>query len=294
MSEADRLLGDVRRDWAALGLSGSLVARDLGSGEQLGFGWDETWPLASVVKLPLALVVHDAFERGDLRRDEPFEVDPATTTSGPTGVALFRHPARVAAEDLVQLALAVSDNAATDLLLGRLGPAEVTSRLAALGCDDIVVRHTMAALYGTDDAVAQVGLGLAATGGTPGGGHLVPELDPHRANAGTARALLDLLGRVWADEVSTPRACADLRAALGRQPTRHRLPVELASDTVVVRSKTGTFLDLRHEVGVVETPTHAVAVVALTRSSVPAAVQVEADLAIGHAARLLVDFLRTR
>ncbi|MDT9594716.1 serine hydrolase [Nocardioides zeae] len=294
MSAADdRLLADVRREWAALGLDGSLVARDLATGRQLGFGVDEPWPLASVVKLPLALVAYDAFERGDLARDRPFDVDPGSATSGPTGVALFRHPARVAAEDLVQLALAVSDNAATDLLLDHLGTAAVDRRLSELGFPDLVVRHEMRAIYGTDDAVGRVGLGLTAGGGTPGGGHLVPELDPHRANVGTARALLDLLARVWADEVSTPRACADLRAALGRQPTRHRLAAELASDAVTVRSKTGTFLDLRHEVGVVETPTHRIAVAALTRSGVPANVQIEADLAIGHAARELVDHLRT-
>jgi beta-lactamase class A len=80
---------------------------------------------------------------------------------------------------------------------------------------------------------------------------------------------------------------------------RHRLAVELVSDEVRVRSKTGTFLDLRHEAGVVERGTgdatgrgERIAVAVLTRSSVPAAVQMEADLAIGHAARLAVEALR--
>lgn len=290
---AERVLSDVRREWAAVGLEGSLLARDLATGREIGFGADVVWPLASVVKVPLALVAHDAFARGELDPAQVLEVDPATATSGPTGVSLFRHPARVAVEDLVQSALAVSDNAATDLLLDLVGLARVNRRLRALGCGDLVVRHTMRALYGTDDALGQVGRGLAAGGGTPGGGHLVTELDPHRANAGTARALVDLLARVWTDDVSTPGACAALRAALGRQPTRHRLAVELVADAVTVRSKTGTFLDLRHEAGVVESPTHTIAVAVLTRSRVPAAVQMEADLAIGHAARVVVDELRS-
>lgn len=99
---------------------------------------------------------------------------------------------------------------------------------------------------------------------------------------------------MWSDDVARPSACARLRSALGRQLIRHRLAVELASDDVRIRSKTGTFLDLRHEVGVVEfggDRSQQVVVAALTRSTVPAAVQMEAEFAIGHAARLVVQAL---
>lgn len=293
LPELVALTAEIERDWDAAGLSGSLLARNLRTGAELGFGAGLVWPLASVVKLPMALVLHEAFDRGELDPAEPFDLVPARTTSGPTGVALFRHPSRVAAEDLVQLALAVSDNAATDALLDRVGIEEVSRRIGALGFPDIVVRHPMRALYGTDDAVTAAGLALTAGGTTPGGGHVIPELDPARANVGTARSLVDLLHRLWTDAVSSPEVCARLRHALGHQPTRHRLAIELASDDVRIRSKTGTFLDLRHEVGVVESAAGAdpVAVAVLTRSRIPAAVQLEADLAIGHAARLAVDAL---
>ncbi len=288
------LVAEIERDWAAAGLHGSLLARHLATGEEIGFDTALSWPLASVVKLPVALVVLDAFDRGDLDPAEPFDVDPAATTRGPTGLSLFRHPSRIAAEDLVQLSLAVSDNAATDVLLARIGLDDVNDRLARLGCHGIVVRHPMRALHGAHEGVADVGLALAATGRTPGGGHLLAELDPHRANVGTARALADLLARVWSDEVATPAVCARLRQALGHQPTRHRFAVELVSDDVTLASKTGTFLDLRHEAGVVTLPDdERVAVVALTRSELPATEHLEADFAIGHAARLCVDALRS-
>lgn len=291
--EHARLLAEVERDWAATGLHGSLLARDLRTGTEMGFGAGLSWPLASVVKLPIALVVLDAFERGDLDPAEQFDVDPAATTRGPTGLSQLRHPARLAAEDLMRLSLSVSDNAATDLLLERLGLDDVNRRLARLGCHGIVVRHPLRALHGAHHGVADIGLALATTGRTRGGGHVVPELDPNRANVGTARALLDLLARVWSDTVATPAVCARLREALGHQLTRHRLAVELVSDDVTLASKTGSFLDLRHEAGVVELADGGrFAVVALTRSEVPATEQLEADFAIGHAARLCVDALR--
>lgn len=287
-----RLLADVEREWAAVGLTGSLLARDLRDGREVALRPDALWPLASVVKLPLAAVVLDAFGRGELRADEQHELDPATRTRGPSGVALLAHPCRLALEDLVRLSLAVSDNAAADVLLDRLGPEEVTARLRALGVDDVVVRHPMRALYGTAAAVEAVGRDIAARGATPDGGHVVDELALERANVGTARGLVDLLDAAWADRLGHPGTGPRLRDLLGNQPTRHRLAAELASDQVRVRSKTGTFLDLRHEVGVVEASDHPpVAIAVLTRCTVPAGENIEADLTIGHTARLVVEAL---
>jgi beta-lactamase class A len=293
MNSDARLAAEIEREWQATGLSGTFVARHLDSGRELGFGAETVWPLASVIKLPVALVVYDAFDRGDLEPGEEFEILPGTATEGPSGVSLFRHRSRIAAEDLIQLSLALSDNAATDLLLERLGIGAITRRLAALGCSRIVLRHPMRALYGLAGAAEPaIGVGIAGAGGTSGGGHVIEELDLTRANIGTGRSLLDLLERVWTDSVSTAAVCARLREALGHQLVKHRMAVDLASDAVRVRSKTGSFLDLRHEAGVVEAGTDRIAVVALTRSTIPAHVHLEADFAIGQAARAAVDALR--
>lgn len=287
------VVDDLLRDWAATGLTGSLLARNLGTGAELGFDTERMWALASVIKFPVALVIQHAFATGELDPAEPLEIDPAEATRGPTGVGLFRHPSRIAAEDLLQLSLAVSDNAAADALLDRLPEPGVTARLESLGVSGIRQRHPMRAIYGRARDLDGVDPGLALAGRTPGGGNLIPELDPNRANAGSVRALVDLLEAIWTDTVSTPEVCARVREGLGHQLTRHRLSVELASDAVAVASKTGTFLDLRHEVGVVTLDDgQQIAVAALTRSAVPAREQLEADFAIGHAARLAVDALR--
>lgn len=286
------LLTEIERDWAGAALTGSLLGRNLNTGEQLGFGSGQPWVLASVAKLPIALVIHDAFERGELDPAEPYDIAPDAGRTGSTGVAIFRHPSRIAAEDLAQLSLAVSDNVATDLVMDRLGPAEISARLAGLGLPDIIIRHSMRSIFGTSNAVSELGVGLAAAARRGDGSHPIDVLDPHRANVGTPLALVDLLDRLWTDRIASPAVCARVRTALGHQRTRHRLAVELAGDGVRVASKTGTFLDLRHEVGVVEIGSDRIAVAAFTRSAAPAEEQLEADFAIGHAARLLVEALR--
>ncbi|MFE1883034.1 serine hydrolase, partial [Streptomyces diastatochromogenes] len=83
----------VAADWAALGVRGSFLARNLDSGEQLGFDVDEMMPLASVVKVPLALVVLDRIAAGELDPARPVTVDPGTSSIGPTGLAGLRPPA---------------------------------------------------------------------------------------------------------------------------------------------------------------------------------------------------------
>ncbi|WP_152363861.1 serine hydrolase [Microlunatus speluncae] len=287
---------DVERDWRRTGLGGGFWARDLGTGHELGFGPDRLFPLASVIKLPLALVAFDEIVTGRLDPAEPIDLDPATATAGPSGISLFRHPARIAVGDLIMQSLSVSDNAAADALFDRLPPELITRRLREWGCAGITVRHpirelnqALAELVGDD---RQLALELTVRANTRGGGHAVAQLDPHRANAGSARALIDLLERIWADSVATPGATALLREALSHQLRQHRLAADLISDLTSVRSKTGTLLNLRHEVGVVETGAgERLAVAALTSSSIPAFEQPEAEWAIAQAARTAVDAL---
>jgi hypothetical protein len=79
---------------------------------------------------------------------------------------------------------------------------------------------------------------------------------------------------------------AETRALLGENLVRHRLAPDLSSDASKWSSKTGTLLNLRHEVGVVEHEDGSVfAVAALTESEVPAAIQPAAEAVMGEVAR---------
>lgn len=290
------LARDIRTDWARTGLSGGFWARDLATGREFGFAPDRLLPLASVIKLPLALVAFDEIVAGRLDPAESVRFDPETATRGPSGISLFAHPAQIAVADLILQSLSVSDNAAADALFDRLPPELVTSRLRAWHCAGITIRHpirelnqAVTELVGDD---RQLALELTVRASTRGGGHAVPQLDPHRANSGSCRALVDLLHRIWTDSIADPAATALLRDAMSHQLRQLRLGAELISDLTTVRSKTGTLLNLRHEAGVVETSAgERIAIAALTNSSIPAFVQPEAEWAIAQVARTAVDGL---
>jgi beta-lactamase class A len=296
---AGRLIHELRGTLADAGLSGSFLVRDLSSGEEIGIDPDVEFPIASLVKLPLAVAVLDRVRDGRLDGAAMVDVAPGRVTSaGPVGLSRFRHPARIAVDDLLYLSTAISDNAAADALFDLVPPAEVNRALLDAGITGIAVRHLLRDLVDTpaerfEPADVHLAHSLAIGSRTPRRGHPVRQLDVSRANSGTARALAGLLQALWTPSAIPAEVAARVRELMGGNVIRHRLAPEFASDAARWSAKTGTLLNLRHEIGVVEHDDgDALAVAALTESAVPAAIQPAAEAAMAHVARALHDHLR--
>ncbi|GAA0994888.1 serine hydrolase [Acrocarpospora macrocephala] len=296
---AQRLIRELRLTLDDAGLRGSFLVRDLRSGDELGIEPDLEFPVASLVKIPLAVATLERIRRGELDGATRVLVRPGEiTTPGPTGLSKFRHPAEIAVDDLLYLSMAVSDNTAADALFGLTPPAEVSAILLGLGLRGITMRHTMRELVETpverlDPADSHLAHFLAIEAGTAGRGHRVPQLDVTRANSGTARAFLDLLQALWTPSPIDAGVAERVRTLMGDNVLRHRLAPDFSSDASRWSSKTGTLLNLRHEVGVVEHAdgqTFGVAV--LTESRVPAISQPGAEALMAQVARTLRDQLR--
>jgi beta-lactamase class A len=298
---SEALIAELRAELHDGGLRGSFLVRDLDGRTELGIDPDREFPSASLVKIPLAAVTLDRIRRGELDGAAQLDIRPGRiTTPGPTGLARFRHPARVAIDDLLYLTMAISDGTAADALFGLTPPAEVTRTIRQWGVHGITARHPVGQLSDTPAerfAPADVHLAhtLAIGGATAGQGHSIPQLDISRASSGSARAFVDLLGALWTPSKLDPTVAAGVRELMGTNLLRQRLSPDFSSDASRWSSKTGTLLNLRHEVGVVE---HAdgqrFAVAALTESRVPAAVQPEAEFLMARVARTLRDQLRGR
>lgn len=295
----EALLHDLRRQLHDGGLRGCFLVRDLHTGDELGLAPDTQLPSASLVKVPLALATVERIRRGELDGATMLDVPPGRiTTPGPTGLSRFRHPARVAVDDLLYLSTCLSDGTAADALFGLTPPARVADLLHELGLRDITVRHTMGELSDTpverfDAAQVDLAHALAIGAATGGRGHRVPQLDTTRANTGSARSYVDLLQALWTPSKIHPEVAERVRDLMAHNVLRHRLTPDFSSDATKWSSKTGTLLNLRHEVGVVEhADGQSFAVAALTESEVPAALQPGAEALMSQVARTLRDHLR--
>jgi beta-lactamase class A len=297
----ERFLRGLHQQLADAGLTGSFLVRDLSSGAEIGVGPDLAYPIASLVKVPLAVAVLERVESGRIDGALMLDVSPGRVESpGPMGLTKFRHPVRIAVDDLLYMSTAVSDNTAADALFGLVPPAEVDRAVRAAGVSGIAVRHLLRDLVETpaerfEPRDAHLAHSLAIGSRTSARGHAVPQLDVARANLGTARAFVDLLRELWAPTRISPGTAARMRSLMADNVVRSRLAPDFSSDASRWASKTGTLLNLRHEIGVAEHDDGtAFAVAALTESSVPAVIQPAAEAAMAQVARQLHDHLRDR
>ncbi|MFI2713954.1 serine hydrolase [Micromonospora sp. NPDC018662] len=297
---ATTVVRDARDLLDEAGLDGAFLVRDLDTGAEIGFDTDTPYPMASLVKVPLAVAVLERIARGELDPAAPVDVLPGRiTTPGPTGLSRFRHPARIAVDDLLYLSTSISDSVAADALFELVPPTAVATELRRLRVDGITVRHragdladTPAERLGPDHAHLAHSLAIGAA--TPGQGHPVAQLDVTRANAGSARAFADLLHALWRPSAIQEATAARVRALMGENLHRQRLAPDFTSDASRWSSKTGTLLHLRHEAGVVEhADGRSYAVVAFTASRVPAVAQPGSEATMAQVARSLHDHLRT-
>ena len=294
----------LRAELQEAGLHGSFLVRDLHTGHEIGIEPDTEYATASLVKVPLALATLHRIHRHELDGATPVHIAPTHTDTGPPGtgpfgISKFRHPVTIAIEDLLHLSTCLSDNIAADALFDLTPPTHVTRLLHEHHIRGITVRHRIGTLNATPaERLAPDETHLAHTlaiqAGTDGRGHHIPQLDVTTANSGSARAHVDLLHALWKPTHVHPDVAHGVRALMADNLIRHRLAPDFMSDATTWASKTGTVLNHRHEIGVVEhTNGEAYAIAALTASQVPARHQPEAEALMGRVARALRDHLRS-
>lgn len=283
--------GRVRAAFADAGVTGWLHAVDIDSGAETGVDADHPVVTASVHKLCLLVALHQMDAEGRLALTEQVEYSPDDRAPGPTGISAMLDPVRMSLRDAAYLMIAVSDNAAAESLLRRVGLPALNASMARLGLDHTLAVSTFAEMLAT--VRKDAGPGGAAMLAEP---HVIARLralDPARTNRSTPRDMTRLLTALWRDEACPAHHGAAMRRMLGLQVWPHRMASGFPFDDVLVAGKTGSLPTLRNEVGVVEYPDggrYAVAV--FTRAANPAATLPAADAVIGTAARIAVNALR--
>jgi beta-lactamase class A len=245
-----------------------VAAIHLGSGARLGFNDTMEFPMASTIKVPLALTVLDHVDKGRIKLSNMFAVEPREMMpSGPVGDEFFHPGVAFSVHNLLEPMITRSDNTATDVLYRAVGgPQAVAAHLQAMGANGIRVSRTI-----RDLLIVLYGLpALGEDQSVMGYMRALPpdELATVRARAyapnpaysndpqdqATPSGMLDLLSRVWrADGVSV--AARDLllpimqRTTTGLRRIRGRLPPGVA-----VGDKTGGACGTTNDIGFVTLP----------------------------------------
>jgi beta-lactamase class A len=291
-----------------LAVTGAACAAPVEGGDAVGHDMRKAVSPASVVKIQVALAVETAIAEGALDGSSQRHLPASRRTPGPVGISLMRDDVQLSIRDLVTLMLTISDNVATDELIGLVGLDEINRLTTELGLSGTRVAtdlrtmlDEMAVEAGFDDYAA-LARHDPVSDGPPTAAQVRARLarsaplDPARGTRTTAADTVRLLQLIWTDAAGSAAACASIRRAMGQQLTRHRIAAGFGPGVSVAAKSGGLIGVVRNEAAVVTYPDgRAFAVAVFTRNEAqtngdPASI----DAGIGAVARLLVDELRER
>ncbi len=238
---------------------------EVASGKSVSHQGGEPFPMASVFKLPVAVVLLSRVDAGALTLDEKLPVTRGDLR--PRGPVFDRWKPGVSLTvgELLDDMMVASDNSAADLLVRRLGGTKaVREGLSALGLSGIDVKETELQMWLLSDGVTEVPADLRMTpealkahvAKVPLGDRKKAEqaYEKRPGNVGTPEALTRLLVRLEKRELLSPASTDRLLSAMSRCATgdkRIRSGVPKGSE---VFDKTGTIGRCANDVALVRLP----------------------------------------
>lgn len=245
-----------------------LAACHLETGSRLGCNTEEIFPMASTVKVPLAMAVldlvdQDVLDLAALATVRWHEMNP----SGPLGDEFLHPGVTLSVANLLEPMITRSDNTATDVLLRLLGgPAALMSYLDRLGVQGIAcnrnVRDLLVLLYGMEPPPRNVSVRDALRSADPAALARMqaratdrnPAYVADARDQATPAAMLDLLGRLWRAEAVSAASRDLLLAMMGRTSTGRRRIAGRLPPGVTVANKTGSASGTTNDIGFVTLP----------------------------------------
>jgi beta-lactamase class A len=244
-----------------------VAIKHLESGTEILINADKKFPMASTYKLPILVELFYQASEGKLSLDDRVELTLSDFRIG-SGLIVAVEPIGdlVKIRNLINYAMRLSDNSASDILLNRVEAGNVTQRMKTLGLESIRVDRSTLEMI-----LDQSGLDYAQYGALPArevrklldgidaktrerADELFNKTDKDTATPADMNRLLELIfkGEI-VDRVASDEIIAILKEC---QTGAARLPGLLPKDTIVAH-KSGTISGSVNDTGIVPLPDNA-------------------------------------
>ncbi len=237
------------------------------SGRYVSVRGTEPFPQASAVKVPIAVQIMALADEGKLALDKMVSLKPADLHPGSGRISelLFHPGVALSIENIMELALVVSDNSAADLMLREAGgPAAVTARMKMLGLNGIRVDRSIAILLADWGGIKVLppeadwnrDMWDKLFDAVPEAEHLAARrLQTHDPrDTATPADMTKLLARIWRRDLFSQLYATKLLEAMERcQTGKARIKGMLPQGTDVAH-KTGSVGGVVNDVGVITLP----------------------------------------
>ena len=248
-----------------------LYVKNLNSGECFEWNAEESFPTASVIKLPLLVTIFDKIEKGELNLDQRFLFRGSFSKIFATGFfKFFKDEPEVSLRDLLSAMIFVSDDVATDFLLDLVGLDSVNLMMENLGCSSTHVCFNMGnwhynMVYMGDRLPNDDNDKLASERYRKGEKDLegVSWSKSLRNDVASAKDMAKLLEGMYRGEIVSSHASGQMIALLNQCTSRNRIREYLKRD-IEVAHKTGGSFGIKNDVGIIYFQTAPVIISAFT------------------------------
>jgi beta-lactamase class A len=280
-----------------------IFVRNVETGAEVAIHADEMFPMASTYKVAIMTQVFREVDAGRMSLDERVTLTESDRRAGSGLFTVMKPGLNPTIHDLLLLMITVSDNEATDLLLKRVGAANVTAMLRQLGIRDFRVDRSTEQIIGdwlgaADPKLRGISAAQMLEHPEQFAGLTRDQLDSAaRAFADDPRdhtsphAMAELLTKIVKNEAASEKSCRDMLGIMREQQLRGRIPRYL--EEIPTATKSGTIGPVTNDVGVLFAGKQHVIVSVYTLKTNP---DVETELAeefIGHVARVAHDYFET-
>ncbi len=269
-AELAPLAQEIQRIAASVDATVGVALHHLESGSTVSVNGNQSFPLASTYKIPMAATGLHQADQGQLDLAQMIDIQPGDRVVSSVITHSLPHPGvSLSLTNLMDLMLRESDNTATDVFLRAVGgPGAVTQWLRSVDITELRVDRSTANLLLQFAGLPQPAAGQsymdqwAALDGDP---RLQvyftdADTDAYRAFAadpqdqGTPNAMTGLLARLWQGDLLSPSSTQLLKDIMARCETGpERIPGQLPEGTPVAH-KTGTIAGTANDAGVITLP----------------------------------------
>ncbi|HET9283300.1 MAG TPA: serine hydrolase [Candidatus Angelobacter sp.] len=200
-----------------------LAVKDITSGETFFIHGDEIMPQASSIKIAVLADLYLQAQQGKLKLTDEYVVRKEDMVDG-SDIMLGLTPGvtRLTLRDLATMMVAVSDNSATNVVIGRVGMENVNAMLDSLGLHTTRLRRQMMDLKAASEG---------------------------RENVSTPREMMTLLETIYAGKLLNKEMTADFLKMLSTHKESSML--QGLPDDAVAANKPGELEAVRNDSGIV-------------------------------------------
>lgn len=234
----------------------TVYAKNLNTGATYSLEGDQPVRTASTIKLPIMIEVFSECAEGKASMTENIPVDADDRVSG-SGILQDLTVKALPLQDLVMLMITLSDNTATNLVIGRIGGNAVNARMAALG---LKYTRVMRKILGDGTKLKPLPTGITDEGAKP-------ENKKWGIGRSSPQEMVMLLDKLYHGELVNKQASDAMIEILKKQRDHDGIARDIKD--AVVANKSGALDALRSDVGIVYSAPHGPVAMAITVDDMP-------------------------